>query len=151
MFTSIDQQVPVLSAEGRPEFPLQQRGQLAQSDTLTVVLEEVAKGGARSCALPVREVLSAALRHDGVAFALAHNHPGGDPTPTEADGAATLRVADAAAQVGLRFLDHVVVTDAAWRSVSASRRRSRYGRRGGSMPEASRTRDGVRSLEWPVS
>lgn len=84
-------------------------------------LEEVAKGGASGCGLPVREVLSAVLRHDGVAFALAHNHPGGDPTPTDADRAATQRVSDAAAQVGLRFLDHVVVTDAAWRSVSASR------------------------------
>lgn len=83
-------------------------------------LEEVAKGGASGCGLPVREVLSAVLRHDGVAFALAHNHPGGDPTPTDADRAATQRAADAAAHVGLRFLDHVVVTDAGWRSVTAS-------------------------------
>lgn len=84
-------------------------------------LEEVAKGGSSGCGVPVREVLSAVLRHDGVAFALAHNHPSGDPTPTDADRAATLRVADAAAHLGLRFLDHVVVTDAGWRSVSASR------------------------------
>ena len=82
-------------------------------------LEEVAKGGASGCGLPVREVLSAVLRHDGVAFALAHNHPGGDPIPTDADRAATLRVSDAAASVGLRLLDHVVVTDASWRSVTA--------------------------------
>ena len=84
-------------------------------------LEEVAKGGASGCGLPVREVLSAVLRHDGVAFALAHNHPGGDPIPTDADRAATRRVSDAAASVGLRLLDHVVVTDSGWRSVSASR------------------------------
>ena len=84
-------------------------------------IEEVAMGGATTCAVPVREVLTAALRHDGVAFALAHNHPGGNPTPTEADRAATHRVAEAAGQVGLRFLDHVVVTDDSWRSVSASR------------------------------
>lgn len=84
-------------------------------------LEEVAKGGSSGCGVPVWEVLSAVLRHDGVAFALAHNHPSGDPTPTDADRAATLRVADAAAHLGLRFLDHVVVTDAGWRSVSASR------------------------------
>lgn len=83
--------------------------------------EEVAMGGANGCGLPVREVLSAVLRHDGIAFALAHNHPGGDPTPTDADRAATHRVTEAAAHVGLRFLDHVVVTDAAWRSVTASR------------------------------
>ncbi len=83
-------------------------------------LDEAAKGGASGCGLPVREVLSAVLRHDGVAFALAHNHPGGDPTPTDADRAATQRVVNGASQVGLRFLDHVVVTDADWRSVTAS-------------------------------
>ena len=84
-------------------------------------LEEVAMGGASGCGLPVREVLSAVLRHDGVAFALAHNHPSGDPTPTNTDRAATARVADASGHVGLRFLDHVVVTDTTWRSVTASR------------------------------
>lgn len=84
-------------------------------------VEEVAVGSSMECGLPVREVLSAVLRHDGVAFALAHNHPGGDPTPTATDRRATQRVADAATQVGLRFLDHLVLTDETWRSVNASR------------------------------
>ena len=83
--------------------------------------EVVSQGGATTSAFPVREILATVLRHDGVAFALAHNHPGGDPTPSAADRAATQAIRDAAAHVGLRLLDHVVVTDAAWRSVSASR------------------------------
>ncbi len=83
-------------------------------------LEDVAKGGASGCGLPVREVLSAVSCHDGLAIALAHNHPGGDPTPTDADRAATGQVADGG-HVGLRLLDHVVVADVAWRSVTASR------------------------------
>lgn len=45
------------------------------------------------------------------AFALAHNHPSGDVTPSQQDREVTLRVARAAATVGLRFLDHVVVVD----------------------------------------
>jgi DNA repair protein RadC len=43
--------------------------------------EIVAMGSATSCPMPVREVVATTLRHDGVAFAVAHNHPGGDPTP----------------------------------------------------------------------
>lgn len=82
---------------------------------------DVSLGGATASALPVREILAAVLRHDGVAFALAHNHPGGNPEPSAADRAATERVRTAATEVGLRFLDHVVVTDAAWLSISASR------------------------------
>lgn len=81
----------------------------------------VASGGATSSQVPVREVLSLALRHDAVAFALAHNHPSGSATPSAQDVAVTDRLSTAAGEVGLRFLDHVVVAGTAWRSVSASR------------------------------
>jgi DNA repair protein RadC len=64
--------------------------------------------------LPVREVLNAVLRNDGVAFALAHNHPSGDLTPSSQDLRSTEAVALAAPIVGLRFLDHLIVTDSAW-------------------------------------
>ncbi|MCY1657820.1 DNA repair protein [Dietzia alimentaria] len=84
-------------------------------------VESVARGGSTTTSLPIREVLAVALRHDGAALALAHNHPAGDPTPSAADRAATDRIRSAAEEVGLRFLDHVVVAGEAWRSVSASR------------------------------
>lgn len=82
--------------------------------------ERVAKGKAQGCPVPIREVLATVLRHDGVAFALAHNHPGGDPTPTPADHDATAALRDGAHRVGLRLLDHVVVTATDWRSVTAA-------------------------------
>lgn len=73
-------------------------------------IEPVSDGTLDRCAVPVREVLNAALRHDGRAFALAHNHPSGDPTPSDADVRATRAIRTAASTVGLRFLTHVVVT-----------------------------------------
>lgn len=78
----------------------------------------VATGGLDSSPLPIREVLHAVLRYDGRAFALAHNHPSGDPTPSARDTEATSAVRRAAEAVGLRFLDHVVVAGSSWRSVS---------------------------------
>jgi DNA repair protein RadC len=83
-------------------------------------VEIVSSGSAKSCPMPVREVLATVLRHDGVAFAVAHNHPGGDPTPTHADRQATAVLQAAAQATGLRFLDHVIVTAGGWRSVGAS-------------------------------
>lgn len=80
----------------------------------------LARGGATGSPLPVREALSLTLRHDGVAFALAHNHPGGSPEPSPADVEATARVRTAASEVDLRFLDHVIVTADDWRSVTAA-------------------------------
>ncbi|MPZ25080.1 MAG: DNA repair protein RadC [Micromonosporaceae bacterium] len=81
----------------------------------------ISEGSADRALLPVREVVVAVLRRDGKAFALAHNHPSGDPTPSGEDIDATWQVREAAAAVGLRFLDHVVVTDTDWRRVLAGR------------------------------
>jgi len=81
-------------------------------------VEAVAHGAVDRTPLPVREVLSLVLRHDGRSFALAHNHPGGSAEPSSADidGTATMRTA--AAQVGLRMVDHLVVAGSRWTSVT---------------------------------
>lgn len=74
----------------------------------------VSDGAMDKALVPVREILNAALRHDGRAFALAHNHPSGDPDPSSADTRATADVRQAAKVVGLRFLGHVIVSQNAW-------------------------------------
>jgi DNA repair protein RadC len=83
----------------------QQLGGLRRERVLVVVLDPghrvrrvvtVSDGSADQCLLPVREVLNAVLRNDGSAFALVHNHPSGDPTPSSADLRATERLASAA-------------------------------------------------------
>lgn len=80
--------------------------------------EVVSEGAIDRSMMPVREILNAVLRHDGRAFAIAHNHPSGDATPSDADRRATADVAAAALTAGLRFLGHVVVTDADWRAIT---------------------------------
>jgi DNA repair protein RadC len=79
----------------------------------------VSEGSIDRSLLPVREIMNAVLRHDGRAFALAHNHPSGDPTPSDTDREATAAVAAAARVVGLRFLGHVVVAGGRWEEVIA--------------------------------
>ncbi|MGO4258729.1 JAB domain-containing protein [Marmoricola sp. RAF53] len=79
----------------------------------------VARGGAVDCTVPVREILSLVLRHDGVALAIAHNHPSGVLEPSFADLAVTERLRLAADQLGLRFLDHVIVSRERWRGLVA--------------------------------
>jgi DNA repair protein RadC len=74
----------------------------------------VAEGSIDTSLVPVREILNAVLRHDGRAFAIAHNHPSGDPEPSAADRRVTAKVCEAASVVGLRFLGHVVVAAERW-------------------------------------
>jgi DNA repair protein RadC len=64
-----------------------------------------------------REVLSAVLSRGGVAFAVAHNHPGGAAEPSNSDVVLTNALREAAEAVGLRFLDHILVAGADWRSI----------------------------------
>ncbi|MFC9892277.1 RadC family protein [Nocardia sp. NPDC127579] len=74
----------------------------------------VAEGAIDQVAVPVREILNTVLRHDGRAFAMVHNHPSGDPSPSLDDRRATALLIDAANTVGLRFLDHVVLAGEQW-------------------------------------
>lgn len=76
--------------------------------------EVISEGSAVRAMVPVREVAVAVLRRDGMAFALAHNHPSGELTPSAADIDSTTKVAEASRALGLRFLDHLVVTDSGW-------------------------------------
>jgi DNA repair protein RadC len=82
----------------------------------------VSEGTIDRVLLPVREILHAVLRHDGRAFAVAHNHPSGDPTPSPEDLRASDQLRAAAATVGLRFLEHIVVAGREWRTIRECRR-----------------------------
>jgi DNA repair protein RadC len=80
----------------------------------------VSEGSIDRSLVPLREILNAVLRHDGRAFAIAHNHPSGEVAPSAADVQATREVADAARIVGLRFLGHIVIAGQAWEAVTAT-------------------------------
>jgi DNA repair protein RadC len=58
-----------------------------------------------------REVFRPAIEDRAAAVALAHNHPSGDPRPSAQDIALTVRMREAAALLGFRLLDHVIVGD----------------------------------------
>ncbi|MCG5211782.1 RadC family protein [Streptosporangium sp. KLBMP 9127] len=77
----------------------------------------VSKGGSDHSPAPVREIVATVLTSGGSAFGLAHNHPSGCLDPSPADLDVTDRLHQAAQTVGLRFLDHVIITDQAWRRI----------------------------------
>lgn len=56
-----------------------------------------------------REILRPVIMAAAYGFAVMHNHPGGDPTPSAQDERWTRRMIEAADLLQLRFLDHVVV------------------------------------------
>ncbi|SES09277.1 DNA repair protein RadC [Tranquillimonas rosea] len=71
--------------------------------------EEQAKGTVDHVPVYPREIVKRALELNASALILVHNHPSGDPTPSQADITMTNRVADACAALDLALHDHLIV------------------------------------------
>jgi DNA repair protein RadC len=56
-----------------------------------------------------REVIKRALELSATAILLVHNHPSGDPTPSQADIQMTKAIVDIAAPLGISVHDHIIV------------------------------------------
>jgi DNA repair protein RadC len=67
-----------------------------------------------------REVFADVIADRAAAVIFAHNHPSGDPQPSEADRRAHERLTEAAKILGFRVLDHVIVTKKGYYSFQES-------------------------------
>jgi DNA repair protein RadC len=66
-------------------------------------------GGLSACPVKPRDVFRALLREAAHGVIFAHNHPSGEPNPSEDDIALTRRLEQAGALLGVRVLDHIIV------------------------------------------
>lgn len=66
------------------------------------------EGDASGAELPVRSIISDAALHGSAGLILAHNHPSGDPSPSDSDRRATRRLATAAQALDCAIVDHLV-------------------------------------------
>ena len=65
-------------------------------------------GDESSASLPVREIILDAAQHGSAGIVLAHNHPSGNPRPSDADRTSTRRLVVAAEALDCTILDHLV-------------------------------------------
>jgi len=56
-----------------------------------------------------REIFREALKRSAASIICAHNHPSGDPTPSQEDIHVTRRLAEAGKIMGIELLDHLVI------------------------------------------
>lgn len=71
--------------------------------------EEQAKGTVDHVPVYPREVVKRALELNASALILVHNHPSGDPTPSEADIAMTRQIEAAAQALSITIHDHLII------------------------------------------
>lgn len=72
------------------------------------------KGTVNASLASPREIFIEALRYQAVTMVLVHNHPSGDPAPSQEDIALTGRVAECGNLIGIRLLDHIIIGDASY-------------------------------------
>lgn len=76
-----------------------------------VGVQELTRGTVDRSLATAAEIYKAALLHNASGVILAHNHPSGDPEPSREDITVTQRVAEAGRIIEIPLLDHVIVGD----------------------------------------
>ena len=78
--------------------------------------QRISEGSLTSSIVHPREVFTPAVRESAGAVVFVHNHPSGEPTPSDDDIAVTRRLEHAAELLGIRILDHIIVGDGEYTS-----------------------------------
>ena len=88
-------------------------GLLAGELTWGKVLGEatVFEGTLNSCMFHPREIFRFAIEESANSIVLVHNHPSGDPQPSQEDIRATKQLIEAGNQIGIKVLDHIIIGD----------------------------------------
>lgn len=71
--------------------------------------DELFRGTINETTAHPRDVIQKVLAYKAYAFILVHNHPSGDPMPSDADRRLTRRLKDAADLFNIVFVDHLIV------------------------------------------
>ncbi|NBP82248.1 hypothetical protein EBU60_00025 [bacterium] len=80
-------------------------------------LRHVYTGTATGTSVRIGELLRPVLEERGVGFAAVHNHPSGDPEPSDEDLRLTSELLAAARLLDIEFLDHLVIGHGRWVSI----------------------------------
>jgi len=83
---------------------LDTRNHLINTQTISI-------GSLDSSIVHPREVFKEAISSTAASVIFAHNHPSGDPTPSEDDIKLTKRLVEAGEILGIEVLDHIIICD----------------------------------------
>lgn len=84
---------------------------LLDSKNQLIKIVQVSEGSLSSSIVHPREVYNPVIRESASAVVFVHNHPSGDPEPSQEDDRVTARLKEAGELIGIRVLDHIIVGD----------------------------------------
>src|SRR5438445_9676045 len=119
MARELRHEAPVLGTPARVADLLREDGRLHSVEHFQVVLlntrrkliriEQISQGTLDTILVHPRQVFKLAIAANASAIVLVHNHPSGDPTPSEADIKVTRDLIRAGQLLKIEVLDHVII------------------------------------------
>ncbi len=88
-------------------------------NTKNVILkiQDVALGGTSFAIFEAKDILKEAIKIGAPKIILVHNHPSGDPTPSNEDIELTQKLRQIAKMLEIELLDHIVIGDGKYKSI----------------------------------
>ncbi len=99
--------MPVLRYEMREHFG----ALLLDNRNHVIFFSIISIGSMTASVVHPREVFREAVRHAAAKIILVHNHPSGDPTPSDCDIQLTRQLTEAGKLMGIPVIDHIIIGD----------------------------------------
>ena len=87
------------------------------SRNILIGVETISIGSVEGTLITPREVFKSAILANAVSIILCHNHPSGDLIPSKEDIEATKKLIDAGELLGIKVLDHLIVSSEGYKSL----------------------------------
>ncbi|NLD11305.1 MAG: DNA repair protein RadC [Clostridiales bacterium] len=117
--TNSDEEADLFMEELRYEKKEHFKSVMVNAKGEVISVDNVSVGELSSTIVHPREVFSQAIRKSAAGVILVHNHPSGDPSPSDEDIETTNRLVRGGQVLGIRVLDHIIIGDGSFSSLRA--------------------------------
>jgi len=76
---------------------------------MVISVKDISVGSLNSSIVHPREIFIEAIKSSSASIIVCHNHPSGDPTPSQEDINITKRIYEAGKIIGIDLLDHIII------------------------------------------
>lgn len=80
-------------------------------------IKDITLGGTNFVSLETKDIIVEPLKMNAQKIILVHNHPTGDPTPSDRDIEFTMKLYDTCEMIGIQLMDHLVIGDMKYISI----------------------------------
>ncbi|NLM34240.1 MAG: DNA repair protein RadC [Clostridiales bacterium] len=90
---------------------------LVNTKNKVILIKDVSVGSLNTSIVHPREVFAEAIKRNAASIIICHNHPSGDPTPSNEDINITHRLKECGKLVGIQVLDHIIIGNGSYVSM----------------------------------